>query len=86
MEEIEKLILRILESTSIDDKTKYGKETVELFKSFNSENEVPIAIQLNLSLRLRDAIDNFVIQDNLTSRETLENFFVSTNLYLEEVS
>lgn len=86
MGEIEKLIFRILESTSIDEKTKLGKETVELFKSFNSENDIPIAIQLNLSLRLRDAIDNFVIQDNLTSRVTLENFLLSTNLYLQEAS
>ena len=86
MGEIQNLILSILESTSIDEKTKLGKQAVELFKSFNLENEIPIAIQLNLSLRLRDAIDNFVIQDNLTSRETLENFFLSTNLYLQEAS
>jgi len=86
MGEIENLILRILESTSIDEKTMLGKETVELFKSIYSENDIPIAIQLNLSLRLRDAIDNFIIQDNLTSRETLENFFLSTNLYLKEAS
>ena len=86
MVKIERLILRILESTSIDEKTKLGKETVELFKNFNSENNIPIAIQLNLSLRLRDAIDNFVIQDNLTSRETLENFFLSNNLCLQEAS
>jgi len=86
MGEIEKLIRSILASTSIDEKTKFGKEAVELFKNFNSENNIPIAIQLNLSLRLRYAIDNFVIQDNLTSRETLENFFLSTNLYLKEVS
>lgn len=86
MGEIEKLIFRILESTSIDEKTKLGKETVELFKNFNSVNDIPIAIQLNLSLRLRDAIDNFVIQDNLTSRETLESFFLSTNFYLQEAS
>jgi hypothetical protein len=86
MGKIERLILRILESTSIDEKTKLGKEAVELFKNFNSENNIPIAIQLNLSLRLRDAIDNFVIQDNLTSRETLENFFLSNNLYLQEAS
>lgn len=86
MGKIEKLILRILESTSIDEKTTLGKQVVELFKNLNSENEIPIAIQLNLSLRLRDAIDNFVIQDNLTSRETLENFFLSTNLYIKEAS
>ncbi len=86
MGEIENIILRILESKSIDEKTKFGKQAVELFKRFNSENDIPIAIQLNLSLRLRDAIDNFVIQDNLTSRETLESFLVSTDLYLEEAS
>jgi len=86
MGEIERLILSILESTSIDEKTKFGKEAVELFKKLNSENDIPIAIQLNLSLRLRDAIDNFVIQDNLTSRETLDNFFLSNNLYLQEAS
>jgi len=86
MGEIERLILSILESTSIDEKTKFGKEVVELFKKFNSENDIPIAIQLNLSLRLRDAIDNFVIQDNLTSRETLESFFLSNNLYLQKAS
>jgi len=86
MGEIENLILRILESASIDEKTRLRKEKVELFKSFNSENDIPIAIQLNLSLRLRDAIDNFIIQDNLTSRETLESFFLSTNLCLKEAS
>ena len=86
MGEIENLILSILESTSIDEKTRLGKETVESFKSFNSVNDIPIAIQLNLSLRLRDAIDNFVIQDNLTSRKTLENFFLSTNLDIHESS
>jgi len=86
MGEIENLILSMLESTSIDEKTRLRKETVELFKRFNSENDIPIAIQLNLSLRLRDAIDNFIIQDNLTSRETLENFFLSNNLYLQEAS
>jgi len=86
MGEIENLIGSILKSTSIDEKTRLGKETVELFKEFNSMNDVPIAIQLNLSLRLRDVIDNFVIQDNLTSRETLENFFMSNDLYLQEAS
>jgi len=86
MGKIENLILRILESTSIDEKTRLRKKTVELFKSFNSENDIPIAIQLNISLHLRDAIDNFIIQDNLTSRETLGNFLLSTNLYLKEAS
>jgi len=86
MGKIENLIGSILESTSIDEKTRLRKQTVELFKSFNSENDIPIAIQLNLSLRLRDAIDNFIIQDNLTSRETLRNFLLSTDLYLKEAS
>lgn len=86
MGKIENLILSILESSSIDEKTRFRKEVVELFKNYNFDNEIPIAIQLNISLRLRDAIDNFIIQDNLTSRETLENFFSSTNIYLQEAS
>ncbi|MFD0964507.1 hypothetical protein [Pseudofulvibacter geojedonensis] len=86
MGKIEELILRILESNSIDEKTKFGKEAVELFKNLDSEFIIPIAIRLNLSVRLKDAIDNFIIQDNLTSRETLRDFFLSNNLYLQEAS
>jgi len=86
MGKIENIILSILESNTIDEKTKLGKEAVRLFKNYNSDNSLPIAVQLNLSVGLKDAIDNFIIQDNLTSRETLQNFFLSNNLYLLEAS
>lgn len=86
MGKIENIILSILESNTIDEKTKLGKEAVRLFKNYNSDNSLPIAVQLNLSVSLKDAIDNFIIQDNLTSRETLKNFFLSNNLYLLEAS
>jgi len=82
----EELIQQILESVSIDEKRELGKEAVELFKSSNSKEGIPIAIQLNLSLRLRDAIDNFIIQDSLTSRETLRDFFSCTSEYLKAAS
>ncbi len=86
MGKIESLLLKILASKCIDEKTRLGKQVVNLFKNYHSEHDIPIAIQLNLSLRLRDAIDNFIIQDNLTSRETLANFFSSNTQYLQKAS
>jgi len=77
-EKIEELISYILDSNSIDEKRKLGKQVIELFK--NSNDDIPIAIQLNLSLRLKDIIDNFITQDNSTSRETLKSFFSTTNV------
>ena len=72
-ENVAQIITKILASSTIDEKRKLGKEAIALFK--NTNQDIPVAIRLNLSLQLRDTIDNFIIQDNLTSRETLENFF-----------
>lgn len=72
---IQKLILDILASDNIDAKRTMRNQVVELFKGSKLVNHTPVAIRLNTSLELKEAIDNYITHDNTASRETLKNMY-----------
>ena len=77
--QIQHLISEIHIANTIDPKRSLGNQTIELFKQANFINNTPVAIKLNTTLELKEAIDNFCINDNLTKREALNNILESIN-------
>ncbi|MFD0964266.1 hypothetical protein [Pseudofulvibacter geojedonensis] len=80
--QIQHLISEILIANTIDLKRSLGNQTIELFKQANLINNTPVAIKLNTTLELKEAIDNFCINDNLTNRDALNNILESINQLL----
>lgn len=72
---IQRLILEILASDNIDEKRSKGAEVVTLFKTSKLVDFTPVAIRLNTTLELKEAIDNFITHDNSTTREGLKQMF-----------
>ena len=80
--QIQQLITEILSANTVDQKRMLGNQTIELFKQADFINNTPVAIKLNTTLELKEAIDNFCINDNLTNREALNNILESVNQLL----
>jgi len=74
--EIQKLILEILASQVIDEKTSKRKLVIQLFKETELVAYTPVAIKMNTILELRDGIDSFVVHDSMVSRERLKALYV----------
>lgn len=72
---IQKLILEIIASDNIDDKRSKRNQVVELFKESKLVEYTPVAIRLNTALELKEAIDNFIVHDNPSSRDALKNIY-----------
>jgi len=74
--QIQKLLLEILSSNVIDEKISKRELTVQLFKKTELVAYTPVAIKMNTVLELKDGIDNFIVQDNIASRECLKALYV----------
>ena len=74
--EIQKLILEILASQVIDEKTRKRQLVVKLFREAELVAYTPVAIKMNTVLELRDGIDSFIVHDSATSRERLKALYV----------
>jgi len=81
---IQKLILEILASDSIDNKTILCNQVVELFKESKFVSHTPMVVRLNTSLELKETIHNFITHDNSSSREALKNMFTFVSQLLDE--
>lgn len=73
--QIQKLILDVLASNNIDDKRRAGNQVIELFKESKLVDHTPVAIKMNTSLELKEAIDNFITHDNSNTRDALKNSY-----------
>ena len=84
--QIQKLILEVLASNNVDDKRRAGNQAIELFKGAKLIDQTPVAIKMNTSLELKEAIDNFITHDNSITREALKNSysFISQLLHDEK--
>lgn len=74
--QIQQLLLEILSSNIIDEKISKKQLVVKLFKKTELVAYTPIAIKMNAILELKDGIDNFIVQDNMISRERLKGLYV----------
>jgi len=74
--QIQKLLLEILSSNRIDEKIGKKELVVLLFKETELVAYTPVAIKMNTVLELKDGIDNFIVQDNMVSRERLKALYV----------
>jgi len=74
--QIQKLLLEILSSNIIDKKISKRELVVELFKETELVAYTPVAIKMNTVLELKDGVDNFIVQDNMASRERLKSLYV----------
>jgi len=74
--QIQKLLLEILSSNVIDEKISKKELVVNLFKETELAAYTPVAIKMNTVLELKDGIDNFIVQDNMVSRERLKTLYV----------
>lgn len=83
---IQKLIQEILTSNTVDEKRTMRNQVVALFKKSELVEYTPIVIRLNTTLALKEAIDNFMVHDNKTSRESLKNTFAVANQLLCRVN
>lgn len=83
---LDKQILILSSSHSIDEKRCLGAEIIELFKEASSSANVPVAVKLNAMLALKEAIDEFINHDTSVSRIALENNYqyISELLYNSE--
>ena len=81
---IQKLILDILASDSIDDKRTMCNQVIELFKESKFVSHTPVVIRLNTALELKETIHNFITHDNSSSREALKNMFTFVSQLLGE--
>jgi hypothetical protein len=72
---IQKLILEILTSNSIEVKRTKQNEVVGLFKDSKLVSHTPVAIKLNAALGLREVIDNFITHDSPSTKDALQNMY-----------
>jgi len=72
---IQKLIQEILASNNVDEKREKRNKVVELFKDSQLVECTPVVVRLNTTLALKEAIDSFIVHDNPSSREILENTY-----------
>ena len=70
---MQKLILEILSSDTIDKKILLRNQVVILFNDCKFEEHTPVAIRLNTALDLKESIDNYITHDNTSTREVLKN-------------
>ena len=70
---IQRLIQEILLSNTIDEKREKRNQVITLFKEAELVESTPVVVRLNTTLALREAIDNFMVYDNYSSREALTN-------------
>lgn len=83
--QIQKLLLEILSCKTIDEKISKKELVMKLFKETKLVAHTPVAIKVNTILELKDGIDNFIVQDNLVSREHLKALYVFVSqLMLDE--
>lgn len=82
--QIQKLLLEILASDTIDEKVSKKTLLVKLFKETKLVDYTPVAIKMNSVLELKDGIDNFIVQDNMVSRERLKALYVSVSQLMTE--
>ncbi len=73
--QIQKLLLEVLASKSIDDKRRSGNQAIKLFRDAKLIAQTPVALKLNTSLELKEAIDNFITYDNSNTRDALKNSY-----------
>jgi len=72
---IQCLIQEILLSNTIDEKRTKRNQVIKLFKEAELVEFTPVVIRLNSTLALQEAIDNFMVHDNTSSREALSNTY-----------
>jgi len=72
---IQKLIQEILTSNTVDEKREKRNKVVQLFRESEMIECTPVVIRLNTTLALKEAIDNFMVHDNKSSREALKSVF-----------
>jgi len=72
---IQCLIQEILLSNTIDEKRAKRNQVIKLFKEAELVEFTPVVIRLNSTLALQEAIDNFMVHDNTSSREALSNTY-----------
>jgi len=85
--EIQKLLLEILASRLIDEKTSKRQLVIQLFKETDLVECTPVAIKMNTILELKDGIDSFVVHDSMASRERLKALYVFVSqLMIDELS
>ena len=72
---IHELINEILLSKTIDEKRIKRNQVITLFKEAELVQSLPVVVKLNTALALQEAIDSFMVHDNCTSRENLNNTY-----------
>ena len=72
---IQRLIQEILLSNTIDEKRAKRNQVITLFKEAELIKSTTVIIRLNTTLALQEAIDNFMVHDNCSSREALTNAY-----------
>jgi len=72
---LQKLIQEILASNNVDEKREKRNKAVKLFKESRLVEFTPVVVRLNTTLALKEAIDSFIVHDNPSSREILENTY-----------
>ena len=70
---MQRLVQEILLSNTIDEKIAKRNQVITLFKEADLIKSTPVVIRLNTILALQEAIDNFMVHDNYSSREALTN-------------
>ncbi len=73
------LIQEILLSNTIDEKIAKRNQVIKLFKEAMLVKSTPVVVRLNMTLALQEVIDNFIVHDNYSSRETLTNTYAIVN-------
>jgi hypothetical protein len=72
---IGKIINEILLSNTIDEKRLKRNQVMQLFKEADLVNVMPIVVKLNTALELQEAIDSYIVHDNNTAVDNLNNSF-----------
>ncbi len=72
---IENIINEILSSNTVDEKRLKKNYLMALLKESELVESIPIAARLNTELAIKEAIDNFMINDNYVSRQNLSNVY-----------
>jgi predicted glycosyltransferase len=72
---IHRLIQEILLSNTIDEKRTKKNQVIKLFKEAILVKSTPVVVRLNNTLALQEAIDNFIVHDNYSSRQALTNTY-----------
>jgi|TARA_B110000014_G_C20122294_1_gene595349 hypothetical protein len=74
---IEKIINKILLSSTVDEKRLNKNNLMAYLKEDDLVQSIPVAVRLNTEFAIGEAIDSFMVHDNSVSRENLNNTYAN---------